>query len=121
MRCRECGSAEVVKNGKSNQGFWAVLVPTSRSPSSQLHPGILHWGYLQSIKRKIADMAVNGSGIINTARVLKISPMIVTEELKKHRLHLVNKTRLAQLNSQPLEVLLRVKDPQPELDQIWNP
>lgn len=65
-------------------------------------------------------MAVNGSGIINTARVLKISPMIVTEELKKHRLHLVNKTRLAQLNSQPLEVLLRVKDPQPELDQIWS-
>jgi hypothetical protein len=61
-------------------------------------------------------MAVNGSGIINTARVLKISPTRVIEELKKHRqLHLVNKTRLAQLNSQPLEVvLLRVKEPEAE-------
>ena len=33
----------------------------------------------------------------------------------------VNKTRLAQLNSQPVEVLLlRVIDPQAELDEMWS-
>ena len=80
---------------------------------------LLKCAYLPSIKRQIADMAVNGSGIINRARMLKISPTIVTEELKKHRLYLVNKTQLAQLNSQPLEVaLLRVKNSKPELDRI---
>jgi transposase-like protein len=40
-------------------------------------------GYLPSIKQQIADMAVNGSGIRDTARVLKISPTTVIEELKK--------------------------------------
>ncbi len=30
-------------------------------------------GYLPAIKQQIADMAVNGSGIRDTARVLKIS------------------------------------------------
>ncbi len=40
-------------------------------------------GYLPSIKQQIIDMAVNGSGIRDTARVLKISPTTVIEELKK--------------------------------------
>ncbi len=40
-------------------------------------------GYLPSIKQQITDMAVNGSGIRDTARVLKISPTTVIEELKK--------------------------------------
>ncbi|MEO1070220.1 MAG: IS1-like element transposase [Cyanobacteria bacterium J06638_6] len=35
------------------------------------------------MKQQIADMAVNGSGIRDTARVLKISPTTVIEELKK--------------------------------------
>jgi len=33
--------------------------------------------------QQIADMAVNGSGIRDTARVLRISPTTVIEELKK--------------------------------------
>ena len=36
-------------------------------------------------------------------------------------MQLVNKTRLAQLNSQAIEVLLlRVKDPEAELDEMWS-
>ena len=40
-------------------------------------------GYLAQVKQQISDMAVNGSGIRDTARVLKISPTTVIEELKK--------------------------------------
>ena len=40
-------------------------------------------GYLPDVKQQIADMAVNGSGIRDTARVLKISPTTVIEALKK--------------------------------------
>lgn len=40
-------------------------------------------GYLLGVKQQIADMAVNGSGIRDTARVLKISPTTVIETLKK--------------------------------------
>jgi transposase-like protein len=38
---------------------------------------------LADVKKKISDMAINGSGIRDTARVLKISPTTVIEELKK--------------------------------------
>ena len=40
-------------------------------------------GYLPEVKEKITDMAMNGSGIRDTARVLKISPSTVINELKK--------------------------------------
>jgi transposase-like protein len=38
---------------------------------------------LPEVKRQISDMAMNGSGIRDTARVLKVSPTTVIEELKK--------------------------------------
>ncbi|MGF1458710.1 MAG: IS1-like element transposase [Leptolyngbyaceae cyanobacterium] len=40
-------------------------------------------GYWPEVKQPIADMAVNGSGIRDTARVMKISPTTVIEELQK--------------------------------------
>ena len=40
-------------------------------------------GYLSEVKQQIGDMAVNGSGIRDTARVLKIGPTTVIEQLKK--------------------------------------
>ena len=43
-------------------------------------------GYLPQVQQEIADMAVNGSGIRDTARVLKISRTTVTETLKKRSL-----------------------------------
>ena len=44
-----------------------------------------HTGRLPEVKRQIVDMALNGSGIRDTARVLKISPMTVMTTLKKKR------------------------------------
>jgi transposase-like protein len=40
-------------------------------------------GSKRSVKKKIADMSVNGSGVRDTARVLKISTSTVIKELKK--------------------------------------
>jgi transposase-like protein len=40
-------------------------------------------GRLPKVKQQIVEMALNGSGIRDTARVLKISPSTVIEELKK--------------------------------------
>lgn len=40
-------------------------------------------GYLGKVEHQIADMAVNGSGIHDTARMLGISPTTVIEELEK--------------------------------------
>ncbi len=68
-------------------------------------------------------MAVNGSGIHDTARVLKISPTTVIEELKKNidSYSLRTKHDWHNARSQPVEVLLfRVLDPEAELDEMWS-
>ena len=40
-------------------------------------------GWQPEIKDKIIDMALNGSGIRDTSRVLGISPYLVINEIKK--------------------------------------
>ncbi len=44
-------------------------------------------GDLPEVKQKITDMALNGSGIRDTARVLGISINTVIYELKKRKLY----------------------------------
>jgi insertion element IS1 protein InsB len=44
-------------------------------------------GHLPEVKSQIVDMALNGSGIRDTARVLRVSPHTVIRELKRLRGH----------------------------------
>jgi transposase-like protein len=43
-------------------------------------------GLSPEVKQQIVDMAMNASGIRDTARVLHVSPTTVLKELKKRRL-----------------------------------
>jgi transposase-like protein len=73
----------VVKHGKSDEGKQRYRC---RNPECSRRSFIREYsyrGYLPEVKQQISDMAVNGSGIRDTARVLKISPTTVIEELKK--------------------------------------
>jgi transposase-like protein len=45
-----------------------------------------HAGHSSEVKQQIVDMAMNASGIRDTARVLHVSPTTVINELKKRRL-----------------------------------
>lgn len=84
--CPACDSTDVVKHGKTAAGKQRYKC---RNPRCQRHSFILDYsyrGYLPQVKQQIGDMAVNGSGIRDTARVLKISPTTVIEELKKRSL-----------------------------------
>lgn len=112
--CPDCGGEDVVKNGKSSEGKQRYLCRHWNCRRRSFIRDYTYRGYVPAIKQQIVDMVVNGSRSRDTARVLKISPTTVIEELKKHRqLQLVNKRRLAQLNSQSVEVLLlRVSAPE---------
>lgn len=81
--CPDCGSADVVRHGRSRAGK-----PRYKccNPECQRHTFIRSYtyrGYLPEVKQQITEMALNGSGIRDTARVLKISPTTVIESLKK--------------------------------------
>jgi transposase-like protein len=72
--CPACHGSDVVKHGKSSEGKQRYKC---RNPQCSRSTFIQHYSYrvyLPEVKQQIADMAVNGSGIRDTARVLGISP-----------------------------------------------
>ena len=86
VQCPYCHGTEVIKAGKQANG-------TQRYRCQNEHCArrifLLHYqdrGRIPEIRRQVVDMALNGSGIRDTARVLRISPTTVIAVLKKsHR------------------------------------
>ena len=83
VHCPYCHTADVIKYGITDQGKQRYRCQNADGPR---HTFILDYSYkgrLPAIKEQIVDMARNGSGIRDIARVLRISPTTVIEELKK--------------------------------------
>ena len=81
--CPLCRHEQIVKRGKTENGKQRHLC---QNPECSVKTFILDYdynGYLPEIKNQIIDMAINGSGVRDTARVLDISPTTVINELKK--------------------------------------
>ena len=85
VQCPECGSRGVVKYGRQTNG-------EQRYRCNDLHCQrtifLLEYhdkGRVPEVKRQMVDMALNGSGIRDTARVLGVSPTTVLTTLKKRR------------------------------------
>jgi insertion element IS1 protein InsB len=76
------------------------------------------------VKQQICDMAMNGSGIRDTARVLGVSQTTVIDTLKKSPgLKAVNEARLDELEStQTIVRLCLAEDPdvEAEVDEMWS-
>jgi len=81
--CPSCNSTNVVKNGKTQEGKQRYRCRNTECQRRSFIKEYSYRGYLPQVKQQISDMAMNGSGIRDTARVLKISPTTVIEELKK--------------------------------------
>ena len=61
-------------------------VPAVTTPDCPRHIFLLHYqnqGRLPAVKQQMVDMALNGSGIRDTARVLRVSPTTVINTLKQ--------------------------------------
>jgi transposase-like protein len=83
VTCPYCQSNQIIKGGKTETGKqrYRYQQTTCSHRSFVLEPA--YNGRLPQVKEQIIDMALNGSGIRDTARVLKISPTTVINELKK--------------------------------------
>src|SRR5512144_195268 len=86
IKCPNCNSIDVIKYGKQANGEQRYHC---HNPACERKIFLLNYDYKgrrHEVKKKILDMAVNGSGIRDTARVLAVSPVTVIKELKKqHR------------------------------------
>ena len=81
--CPCCGEDSVVKKGKTEQGKQRYLCLNGECPKGTFILDYSCNGLLPDVKGQIIDMALNGSGIRDTARVLGVSPNTVINELKK--------------------------------------
>jgi transposase-like protein len=81
--CPTCKNTHVVKRGTSKQGKQRYYCMTANCSTKTFILDYSYAGCIPEVKEKVIDMAVNGSGIRDTARVLNISPTTVIRDLKK--------------------------------------
>lgn len=83
IRCPTCGQTDIYRHGHSATGKKRYICRNVECTRKTFIIDYTNKGYLPSVKEKIVDMAMNGSGIRDTGRVLGISPTTVISELKK--------------------------------------
>ncbi|KFI21249.1 IS1 family transposase [Nitrosococcus oceani] len=121
VHCPYCQSDRVVKRGRSESGEQRYLCQNEACAHRSFRLDYVYKGRLPQIRQQIIEMALNGSGIRDTARVLEISTSTVLKELKKKEsaLESVNSALLERLPAEQIEVeLLRVEEA--EVDEMWS-
>jgi transposase-like protein len=83
VECPYCHSTDVAKHGKSSNGKRRYRCCNHNCPHLTFSLHLDYPGRCPEVKKKILEMAMNGSGVRNTARVLGVSTKTVVEELKK--------------------------------------
>ena len=73
VQCPECGRREVVRYGRQANGEQRYRCNNVDCGRRIFFGRYHHTGRLPEVKRQIVDMALNGSGIRDTARVLQFS------------------------------------------------
>ena len=84
LHCPYCQGTDIVRHGTSSEGKQRYRCRECREDRGRTF--LLDYSYAgqsHEVKQQIIDMAMNASGIRDTARVLHISPTTVIKELKK--------------------------------------
>ncbi len=87
LHCPYCQGTDIVRHGTTFEGKQRYRCRECREGRGRTF--LLDYsypGHSQHVKDQIVDMAMNASGIRDTARVLHVSPNTVIKELKKKNL-----------------------------------
>ena len=85
VQCPHCYSTEVIKAGKQANGAQRYQCQNGQCARRIFLLQYQDRGRALEVRRQVVDMAINGSGIRDTARGLRISPTTVNAVLKKSR------------------------------------
>ena len=86
VQCPYCHSTEVIKAGKQTNGTQRYRCQNQRCARRIFLLQYRDRGRAPEVRRQVVDMAINGSGIRDTARVLRISPTTVIATLQRFSL-----------------------------------
>ena len=85
VQCPHCHSTEVIKAGKQATGAQRYQCQNRQCARRIFLLQYQDRGRMPEVRRQVVDMVLNGSGVRDTARVLRISPTTVIAVLKKSR------------------------------------
>ena len=83
VQCPHCHSTEVIKAGKQATGTQRYQCQNRQCARRIFLLQYQDRGRVPEVRRQVVAMALNGSGVRDTARVLRISPTTVIAVLKK--------------------------------------
>ena len=86
--CPNCGSNHIIKAGKSILKVQRYSCQNQDCPTKSFMQNYRYKAYEPGVKKQVLEMAINGSGIRDTARVLNINKNTVINTLKKKKVAL---------------------------------
>ena len=95
VQCPHCQSTQVIKAGKQANGAQRFQCQNARCERRIFLLRYQDRGRALEIRCRVVDMAINGSSIRDTARVLRISPTTVIAVLKKSHRPSTRQSRVA--------------------------
>jgi insertion element IS1 protein InsB len=121
VQCPDCHSADVVQYGKQANGTQRYRCDNPDCPRVIFLLQYHDKGRLPAVKQQIIDMTLNGSGVRDIVRVLRVSSATVIDVLKKKEPAItpVNERLLKSLDPAQLDAILRQVDAA-EMDEIWS-
>ena len=123
VTCPHCNSDNIVKNGKDENGKQRFLCQNELCNHQTFLMDYTDIGRQPHIKKLILKMAVNGSGIRDTARVLDISPETVIETIKNadETIDNVNCKLLEKNAKDGIDIdIVPINAIDVELDEMWS-
>jgi transposase-like protein len=108
VQCPYCQSTAVIKAGKQANGAQRYRCQNDLCKRRIFLLEYQDRGRLPEVRRQVIDMAINSSGIRDTARVLRISPTTVIAVLKKSP-----RTSSRQPRAAPPSLFTRGRRPRP--------
>jgi len=91
LECPSCkDSQSIVKFGKTSNNKQRYSCQNDACDKKTFIVDYDNKGWLATIKEKIVDMAMNGSGIRDTSRVLSVSQGVVMSTIKKRQFALAD-------------------------------
>jgi transposase-like protein len=83
LHCPHCQGTDIIRHGTTRQGKQRYRCQENACKGRTFLLDYTYAGYSAGVKQQIIDMAMNASGIRDTARVLHVSPTTVIKTLKK--------------------------------------
>jgi transposase-like protein len=83
VTCATCGDNQIMKAGRNASGTQRYRCQNRSCPTKTFMLTYRYRAYESGIKEQAVEMAINGSGIRDTARVLKIDKNTIISTLKK--------------------------------------